>query len=72
MIELLEKALAEVAKLPEREQEEVATWLLEELAADRRWHESFESSADLLGTMADESLAEHERHATQPLNPQAM
>jgi hypothetical protein len=35
MTELLEKAFAEAAKLPEQEQDSFASWLLEELASYR-------------------------------------
>ncbi len=34
MTELLEKAIAEVSKLPETKQDKVASWLLEELALE--------------------------------------
>ncbi len=48
----LEKAFAEVAKLPDDEQERFAAWILAELAADRRWDESFAASQDALAELA--------------------
>jgi hypothetical protein len=36
---LLEKALAEVARLPEAEQEAIAALILDEIAAERGWDE---------------------------------
>jgi hypothetical protein len=54
-----EKAFAEAAKLPEREQEALAQWILAELESDRRWDEAFAASADSLAQLADEALAEH-------------
>jgi hypothetical protein len=38
---LLEKALAEVARLHEAEQEAIATLILDEIAAERGWDERF-------------------------------
>ena len=34
MTELLQKAIAELSKLPEQEQDEYATWILKSLASD--------------------------------------
>jgi hypothetical protein len=54
-----EKAIAEAAKLPEREQEALAQCILAELESDRCWDEAFAASADALAQLADEALAEH-------------
>ena len=59
MSTLLEKALAEVSRLSESEQEELAAWILDELDHDRRWQEAFARSHDALAQLADEALAEH-------------
>lgn len=59
MTKLLEKAFEEVCKLSEKEQNIVAKWLLEELAAERRWEKTFAESEDLLSQLADEALEEH-------------
>ncbi len=59
MTQLLEKAIAEVAKLSPEEQDVFARWILEELEDDQRWQKSFDQSADLLAQMADEALAEY-------------
>ncbi len=59
MTQLLEKAIAEVAKLSPEEQDAFARWMLEELEDDQRWQKSFDQSADLLERMADEALAEY-------------
>lgn len=42
MTQLLEKAFAEAASLPEQDQDSLATWLLAELAAQRRWDKALE------------------------------
>jgi hypothetical protein len=65
----LESAFAEAAKLPPDEQEALARWILEELAAEQRWTEVFERSADSLAHLADEALQEHQAGKSQPLDP---
>ena len=68
MTKLLEKAFAEVSKLPEEDQESIAAWLLEELASERRWEKAFAQSRDVLASLADEALAEHRQGHTQELD----
>ncbi len=48
MTELLEKAVAEVSKLPETKQDRVASWLLEELSLEQQGEEPEETLTDLL------------------------
>jgi len=67
MTQLMEKALAEVAKLPESEQETLAAILLEEIASEQRWSDSFAKSEDLLEKLAAEALEEHAAGRTEPL-----
>jgi len=69
MTRLLEKAMAEVSRLSEPEQDALATWILEELASERRWDKSFAQSEDALAQLADEALAEHREGRTEPLDP---
>ena len=49
----LEIAFAEAAKLPSSEQDALASWLLEEIASERRWTELFATSENLLSDLAD-------------------
>ncbi len=72
MPKLLEKAFEQVSRLPESEQDAIAAWLLEELASDRRWDETFAQSEDLLAQLADEALAEYQRGNSQPLDPDTL
>ncbi len=53
MTQLLEQALSEVRKLPEPEQDAIASLILDELADQRRWHESFVRSQDQLARLAE-------------------
>jgi hypothetical protein len=64
----LEKAFAEVAKLPDDEQERFAAWILAELATDRRWDESFAASRAALAELAIEALADFRTGMTRPLD----
>jgi len=65
----LERAFAEAAKLPPKEQAALAAWILEEIASERRWDKAFADSADALAQLADEALTEHRRGQTQVLEP---
>ena len=67
---LLEKALAEISKLPPPQREEVATWLLAELTDEGHWASSFARSQPTLDTLADEALAEHSAGLTESLDPE--
>lgn len=67
MTRLLKQALGEVAKLPAPEQDAVAALVLEELASEKRWSESFAKSQDALARLAEEALAEHAAGRTKPL-----
>ena len=72
MTKLLEEAFAEASKLPEQEQDALATVIFEELASERRWDQAFASSADLLAQLADQALAEHQAGKTHVLDPEQL
>jgi hypothetical protein len=67
MTKLMDTAISEVAKLPEPEQDVLAVILLEEIASERRWSESFAKSQDALAKLAEEALAEYAAGRTTPL-----
>jgi len=69
MTKLLEKAFAEAVKLPKKEQDKLAKWLLAELESERRWDDAFARSPAQLAQLADEALKEHRKGRTKPLNP---
>jgi hypothetical protein len=60
MSQLMERAFQEASRLPEEEQEAIASIILQEIESERRWGELFAhpKSADLLSRMADEALAD--------------
>ena len=67
MTKLLEKALEQVSKLPASEQDAMAAIVLEELASEKRWSESFAKSQDMLARMAAQALADYDAGKTKPL-----
>jgi hypothetical protein len=67
MTHLLKKAMSEVEKLPESEQDAVAALVLEELASEKRWMELFEKSQDKLAKLAEQALADYAAGRTKPL-----
>jgi hypothetical protein len=68
MTQLLERAFAAAAKLPDTEQDAVASLLLAELESEHRWAEAFAKSQDQLSALADEALRELEAGETQPMD----
>lgn len=69
---LLEKVIAETAKLPEDEQEAFAAFMLAELESERRWDDLFSRSQDLLAQMAEEAHREYQAGLTEPLDPEKL
>ena len=67
MTQLLERAFTEASKLPDAEQDSLASLLLAELESERRWSQAFASTQDQLATLADEALREFEVDETRPL-----
>ena len=68
MTQLLERAFAEAAKLPEPEQDAVASVFLAELQSEQRWAQAFASSQGELSKLADEALREFEAGETLPMD----
>jgi hypothetical protein len=68
MTELLEKAFAEAAKLPQEAQDMLARMLLDDLVAEEKWDDAFAKSQDKLALLADEALAEYRDGKTKALD----
>jgi hypothetical protein len=66
---LLRKAFDQASQLPPEEQDALATWILEEMASERRWDEAFQASADRLKQLAEEALQEAREGRTEELDP---
>jgi hypothetical protein len=69
MTKRLKEAFARASRLPPKEQDALADWLMKELASDARWEEQFAKSPDALGRLAAEALAEHRQGRTEDLDP---
>ena len=69
MTGLLKKAFDEASRLPDREQDELAKLVLEEIASEERWSRAFGQTPDRLGALADEAIEEHQGGKTTPLDP---
>ncbi len=52
MTQLLQQAMAKIQELPIPDQDAIASLILEELADDQRWAESFSRSQNRLAEMA--------------------
>jgi hypothetical protein len=67
MTQALNSAVAEATKLPPDEQDALAAILIEEIASEKRWHQSFAKSENILEAMALEALAEFRAGKTKPI-----
>lgn len=65
--EALAGAIAEASKLPAEDHNFLAFRIMEEIAEEKRWSDSFACSLSMLDKMAAEALAEHDRGETRPL-----
>lgn len=68
MTRALASAVARAEKLPPEEQDVLAAILLEEIASERRWSQSFARSEHVLELLAAEALAEFQAGKTRPLD----
>jgi hypothetical protein len=68
----LQHAFAEAAKVPEAEQEVLASRLLAELAAEDDFDRAIANSTDKLAALAREALAEHRASKTKALDPDCL
>ncbi len=66
MTQLLEKAISEIKKLPNDEQDAIAAVLMAELESERQWERAFDSTAEQLSSLADEALAQYRAGKTEP------
>lgn len=69
---LLEKAFAEVQKLPEDDQNWLASWLLELLEDEAQWDEQFARSQTVLEQLAKEALEDLRAGRTELLDPDTL
>ncbi len=68
MTSLREEAIQKAIRLPDQEQDALASILLEQMESDRKWEESFARSTEALDKTAEEALEEHRQGRTRDLN----
>lgn len=68
MTALLERAFQQATRLPDVEQNALAKWLLDELAAEKEWAKAFSESEDVLERLADEAIEANRQGKTTPLD----
>lgn len=68
MTKLLEKAVEEVSKLSDKEQNEIAQIIFEEIKDENLWDNNFAKSQDLLSKLADEAADENTANKTKDLD----
>ena len=68
MTKLLEKAISAVSQLPDKDQDAVASLILEEMASEERWSKTVASSQKQLALLAKEALAEYKSGKTNQLH----
>ena len=69
MEELMDKAIAELEKLPREQKDRFAEFILNELRSEERWERLFASSGELLDKLADEAIEDARVGRTRPLRP---
>jgi hypothetical protein len=67
MTSLLERAMAEVQKLPASQQDAIAALILEELADEGAWSHAFAESQDALARLAAKVRADVRSGKTKPI-----
>ena len=70
MTQSLEKAILEIKKLPDEEQDAIAAVIMAELESERQWDNAFENSRAELDQLAEEALKEYSDNKTEPLDPE--
>ena len=72
MTEPLEQAIAKMKNLPDNEQNNIATIILEELEDEMKWTKVFTDSQDILAKLAAEAMTEYRSGKTQELDPEIL
>lgn len=68
MTNQLESAIKKLSKLPEREQNVMARWIMEEIQSDERWDKLFADSEDQLKVLAKIALDDFDKGKTNKLD----
>jgi aspartate/glutamate racemase len=69
MNKMLERAFAEAARLPDAEQQTIASLIFEEVANEREWTKRFATTQDQLGELVRRARDEVARGDVFPYDP---
>lgn len=69
MNKMLERALSELEKLPENEQEAIACVILDEIEEEKGWEERFARSQDRLADLSRRAGDRIAEGSTEPFDP---
>lgn len=69
MNKLLEQAFREAARLPEEDQEAIASHILAEIEDERGWNERFAKSPGTLAKLAEQARQRIAKGETLPFDP---
>ena len=69
MSDLLDRAVQKARRLPEAEQNVIASIILEELEDEAHWEQAFSKSQDALAKLAEEAMEEDREGETKELDP---
>ena len=72
MNKLLEKAVAEISRLPDEDQEAFAAQILAEIEDEQGWNERFSDSPDKLMSLARQARASITKGEALPYDPSNM
>lgn len=66
MTKLLEKAISELSKLSDDQQDSMAQWILDELEDEQRWDTAFKNSLPQLEQLAQKARRDYEAESLKP------
>jgi hypothetical protein len=69
MTRRMQEFIDRLRALPEKDQDDVAAFFLNELEEDKRWARTAEKHADKLKKLADQVLADDAKGLCEPLDP---
>lgn len=68
MTKLLEHAFNKVSQLSEKDQDDFAKWVLEELEMEKKWENIFANSENILDNLVKEAVNDYEQGQTKNLD----
>jgi len=72
MTKALQKAFEVASQLPDREQDDLAAAIIEEVRAEAAWEKALSASLPELERLAEEALQEYRAGRTKPLDPEKL